>query len=129
MSTTYRRTPFDDQSDPRESQPSQQHTASEFMCRVDGCPNRWSVHREGWRQMCSAHAWSDPHLWPQITAEQREWHDKHRLYGEVREAARRGTNPLPTHRKPAAPPNPPPSTSRAYRDLHGIDDIEPDREA
>lgn len=40
-----------------------------LMCRAQGCPNRWSVDA-GNGKCCSAHAWSDPHHWPQITQEQ-----------------------------------------------------------
>lgn len=54
--------------------PSTRPTASgdhDLMCAARGCPNRWSVQREGGRGMCSAHAWvEDAHLWPVITQEQ-----------------------------------------------------------
>jgi len=107
--------------DPREVQSTQRHP--ELMCRVDGCPNRWSVHREGWKPMCSAHAWSDPHLWPQITVEQVQIVEQHRLYGAAREAARTS----PSVPVPRSTPRPA-STSRAYRELQGFDDVEHDRE-
>lgn len=42
----------------------------DLMCRAQGCPNRWSIDAEGRNKLCSAHAWSDPHLWPRITQEQ-----------------------------------------------------------
>lgn len=41
----------------------------ELMCAATGCPHRWSVDL-GSGRLCSWHAWSDPHLWPQITGEQ-----------------------------------------------------------
>lgn len=37
------------------------------MCKAHECPNRWSVAPE---MLCSAHAHSPPHMWPQITDEQ-----------------------------------------------------------
>lgn len=43
---------------------------SPLMCEANGCPNRWSVSREGSRGLCSAHAWADKHAWPRITQEQ-----------------------------------------------------------
>ena len=45
----------------------------ELMCRAEGCPNRWSVNAEGRHNLCSAHAWSSPHLWPMVTQEQRNF--------------------------------------------------------
>jgi hypothetical protein len=39
----------------------------QLMCKAHECPNRWSVAPQ---MLCSAHAWSQPHLWPQITDEQ-----------------------------------------------------------
>jgi len=38
-----------------------------LMCAADNCPRRWSVQRGGERGLCSAHAWSDPQKWPQVT--------------------------------------------------------------
>ena len=29
-----------------------------LMCSVQGCPERWSVHMEGQRPMCSEHQWA-----------------------------------------------------------------------
>jgi len=29
------------------------------LCSVTGCGNRWAVHMEGQRPMCSKHQWSD----------------------------------------------------------------------
>lgn len=43
----------------------------ELMCCATGCPHRWSVDA-GAGRLCSWHAWSDPHHWPQITQEQLE---------------------------------------------------------
>jgi hypothetical protein len=43
----------------------------ELMCAASGCPHCWSVDA-GAGRLCSWHAWSDPHLWPQITQEQLE---------------------------------------------------------
>lgn len=40
-----------------------------LMCTANGCPNRWCVDA-GNGHLCSAHAWSDRHQWPQITQEQ-----------------------------------------------------------
>jgi hypothetical protein len=40
-----------------------------LMCCALRCPNRWSVDGERGK-CCSAHAWSDHKLWPQITQEQ-----------------------------------------------------------
>lgn len=28
-----------------------------LMCSVHGCPNRWSVHADGEKPMCSKHKW------------------------------------------------------------------------
>jgi len=39
------------------------------MCKAHECPNRWSVAPD---MLCSAHAWSPPHMWPQITDEQHQ---------------------------------------------------------
>lgn len=39
----------------------------QMMCKAHECPNRWSVSPQ---MLCSAHAWSSVHLWPQITDEQ-----------------------------------------------------------
>ena len=58
----------------------------DFMCRADGCPNKWSVRIEGRQPLCSAHAWSDPHDWPAIT---QEWKD------ELDDRARRAAMPAP----------------------------------
>jgi hypothetical protein len=43
------------------------------MCSAKGCPNRWSVDA-GKGKLCSAHHSVDdkPHLWPQITQEERD---------------------------------------------------------
>jgi hypothetical protein len=43
--------------------------AQELMCAAQGCPNRWSVDAGNGR-LCSAHAWTDPRVWPQVTQEQ-----------------------------------------------------------
>jgi hypothetical protein len=43
----------------------------ELACAASGCPHRWSVDA-GAGRLCSWHAWSDPHLWPQVTQEQLE---------------------------------------------------------
>jgi hypothetical protein len=40
-----------------------------LLCIAGGCPNLWSVDAGNGR-LCSAHAWADPHHWPQITQEQ-----------------------------------------------------------
>ncbi len=42
-----------------------------LLCCANDCPNRWSVDA-GAGRCCSAHAWADHHLWPQITAEQQD---------------------------------------------------------
>jgi len=49
-------------------------TPDDLACRAQGCPNRWTVDSadRGIHKLCSAHAWSEPNLWPQITAEQNE---------------------------------------------------------
>jgi hypothetical protein len=38
-----------------------------LMCRVLNCPNRWSVHMDGMKPMCSAHQWADESEHTQIT--------------------------------------------------------------
>jgi len=45
--------------------------AQALMCTAHGCPNRWSVDA-GNGKLCSAHAWVEPHLWPQISQEQQD---------------------------------------------------------
>lgn len=42
----------------------------DLMCRATGCPNKWSVDMGS--KLCSAHAWAEPHQWPQITQEQQD---------------------------------------------------------
>jgi hypothetical protein len=57
------------------SRAAEQRTADDFgvqqdlMCSAHGCPNRWSVDAGNGR-LCSAHAWSEPHIWPQVTQSQ-----------------------------------------------------------
>ncbi len=46
---------------------AQAEAERDLMCAADNCPRRWSVQRGGERGLCSAHAWSDPHKWPQVT--------------------------------------------------------------
>lgn len=116
------RTTFDEHADPR--LPAAPVGRPEFMCAADGCPNRWSVHREGWQRFCSAHAWAHPKAWPRITQEQLDWIEQHRRYGEAMAAQRASSPPMP-RRAPQAPQ----SSSRAWRALHGVDDAEPDRES
>lgn len=36
-----------------------------LMCQAHGCPNAWCVDMGS--KLCSAHAWSDPRSWPEIT--------------------------------------------------------------
>lgn len=115
------RTTFDPKTDPQLQRYVEHGTAA--MCAADGCPNRWTVHRDGWQPLCSAHAWAHPKAWPRITQEQVEWIEQHRRYGEVMAAQRSSITPVP-RRAPQAPQ----SSSRAWRALHGVDDIEPDRE-
>jgi hypothetical protein len=43
-----------------------------LMCHADGCPNLWVTIRDGERGLCSAHAWSSPHLWPSVTQQQQD---------------------------------------------------------
>lgn len=56
------------------SRAADQRVADEFsagqdlMCSAQGCPHRWSVDA-GSGKLCSWHAWSEPHRWPQITQE------------------------------------------------------------
>jgi len=65
--------------------------APEFMCSAHGCPNRWSVEGggSGHGRLCSAHAWADPHRWPEIT-QQQQW-------DEVERAQRRAVPEQPRH--------------------------------
>ena len=42
-----------------------QDNLDHLMCQAHRCPNRWSVDRGS--RLCSAHAWEEPHKWPQIT--------------------------------------------------------------
>jgi hypothetical protein len=42
-----------------------------LLCSAHGCPNRWSVDA-GHGKACRAHAWAQPHDWPQITVEQQD---------------------------------------------------------
>jgi hypothetical protein len=44
----------------------------DLMCRAHGCPNRWSVDTDGRSKLCSAHAWVDPGIWPQITQQEQD---------------------------------------------------------
>ena len=63
-----KRTAFDASRDQRIANES--NTEQSLMCTAHGCPNRWAVSNGGDKGLCSAHAWSDTHLWPQITQEQ-----------------------------------------------------------
>ena len=56
-----------------------------LMCQAHDCPNRWSVAPQ---HLCSAHAWTDPREWPQVTEEQ------YRLFAE------RQNRPKPEPRQP-----------------------------
>jgi len=113
----------EDAKDPREAT-GPKSIDPDLMCRVEGCPNRWSVHRDGWQPLCSAHAWAHPKAWPRITQEQVEWVEQHQRYGETMAAQRASSPPVP-RRAPQAPQ----SSSRAWRALHGVvEDIETDRE-
>lgn len=47
------------------------HADLALKCAAHGCPNRWSVDGPMGR-CCSAHAWSERHLWPRITQEQQD---------------------------------------------------------
>lgn len=49
------------------TQRQQEQDDRQTMCRAHECPNRWSVS-EGF--LCSAHAWSPPEKWHDITSEQ-----------------------------------------------------------
>lgn len=51
-------------------------------CIAAGCPNAWSVDAGNGR-LCSAHAWAEPHRWPEIT-QQQQWAetDRARMLGE-----------------------------------------------
>lgn len=40
----------------------------ETLCTATRCPRRWTVDL-GSGRLCSAHAWAQPHHWPQITEE------------------------------------------------------------
>jgi len=40
------------------------HAESRLMCVAHNCPNHWSVSISN---LCSAHAWAEPHKWPSIT--------------------------------------------------------------
>ena len=62
-----KRNAFDERQDQRIADDAS--IPSSLMCGAHGCPNRWSIDPP---RMCGAHAWSDPHLWPQITQEQRD---------------------------------------------------------
>lgn len=65
-----RRNTFDERQDQRAIEAAASDRTLD--CQADGCPNRWSVEIDA-RRLCSAHAWSDPHLWPRITQEQRDY--------------------------------------------------------
>lgn len=54
-------------------------TDKSLMCCAMRCPNRWSVDAGNGR-CCSAHAWSDRHLWPQITQEQLDAETERAVY-------------------------------------------------
>jgi hypothetical protein len=42
--------------------------ANDLLCQAHGCPNRWAVDTGS--RLCSDHAWSESHKWPQITEAQ-----------------------------------------------------------
>jgi hypothetical protein len=69
---------------------------SGLMCAAHGCPNRWCVDAGNGR-LCSAHAWAEPHEWPEITqAQQWDETERARLRGEPQPPAppsRRVTDP------------------------------------
>lgn len=60
-----------------------------LMCSALHCPNFWSVDAGNGR-LCSAHAWSPRHSWPQITQEQ--------LDAQADRALRNAVPPAPTPR-------------------------------
>lgn len=39
-----------------------------LLCSASGCPNRWSLNFG--KPLCRAHAFAEPHQWPQVTQEQ-----------------------------------------------------------
>lgn len=78
----------------------------ELMCHAEGCPNRWSVQREGDRGLCSAHAWAKPALWPIITHEQQAALLQRRpapAEGETRRDPKRLAEVLSQLRQPSDP--------------------------
>ena len=64
------RKPFDASRDQRVAEDYGDDRA--LLCNATGCPNRWTVSHGGSPGLCSAHAWADRHLWPQITSEQND---------------------------------------------------------
>lgn len=69
-----------------------------LMCRAEGCPLRWSVNTDGRVHLCSAHAWNEPHRWPQITQALQQRVDDHLRGVEPKAAA---SKPAPATRNEA----------------------------
>ena len=78
-----RRNTFDERQDQRAIEAAASDRTLD--CQADGCPNRWSVEIDA-RRLCSAHMWSDVHMWPRITQEQRDY---------LADRARRAAEPKP----------------------------------
>ena len=62
-----------------------------LRCAADNCPRRWSVQKNGERGLCSAHAWSDPKQWPQITQDLHDLDLQKARYPEPTEPVKTGT--------------------------------------
>lgn len=58
----------------------------EFMCRAQGCPNRWSIDMDNGK-LCRFHDGEPPERWPEITQTQ-QWAEteRARLNGESKPA-------------------------------------------
>ena len=82
-----KRTAFDEARDQRIAREVTDRT---LMCRAQECPRRWSVNK-GEGGLCSAHAWSDPKQWPQITQELHDLDLQKARYPEPPEPVKTGT--------------------------------------
>jgi hypothetical protein len=74
----------------------QEPTRDERYCDANGCPNRWSVNISG--NLCTAHAWAEPHEWPAIT-EREQNRCFERQYREQPPAANEPVAPMTAEQK------------------------------
>lgn len=85
-----RRSAFDELRDQMAVEDAQRDTS--LMCSAHGCPNRWSVDTG---HLCSAHAWSEPARWPEVTQQQRDNETQRAIEASAPKVAPRYIKPDP----------------------------------